>query len=107
LKKKSFIRVIISLILLVIFIIPTGIELLKSVNKHKHNSCTETSTHIHQEYDSCLLCDFNFSNYQLNLDSKSNLKPYVYLDKDQLNYFISFSSNIAEDNYLRGPPVIV
>jgi len=105
-KENPFIRILVSWILLIIFFIPTGIELLKSVEKHKHNPCTETSTHFHQVHDSCLLCNFNFSNYQLNLDSNFDLESYVCFEKEQLNYFNSFSSNSTEDYHLRGPPKI-
>ncbi len=103
-KKNPFIRVLVSLVLVAVFAIPIGIELLKSIGEHKHNACTETSFHFHQEPDSCLVCHFNFSPFQLNLDSEPYTVYHFYSEKKLSNYIDNVSSSYSENYFSRGPP---
>ncbi len=103
-KENYFIRVITSWILLLVFLAPTGIESIKSVEKHKHNSCTETSTHFHQEYDPCSLCDFSLSGFELNLDSEFYIANNILFKKNLSIYLDIFFSFPNEKYSPRGPP---
>ena len=103
-KENYFIRVITSWLLLLVFLAPTGIELIKSVEKHKHNSCTETSTHIHQKHDPCSLCDFNFSNFDLNFNSKSYTQNNILQEKNYPIYLDRFFHSHKKYYFSRGPP---
>jgi len=105
LKKENYlIRVIISWALLLVFILPTGIELIKSLKKHTHISCTENSTHFHQENDSCLLCDFNFSNFESKFNSKSYTQNDILQEKNYPIYLNSFFHSYKKYCFSRGPP---
>ncbi len=103
-KKNSFIRELVSLMLLVVFIITTGIELYKSVKKHKHNSCTETSTHYHQEHDTCSLCEFHLSSFELNLNSEFYIANNILSEKTLPIYLDIFFLSPSKRYSPRGPP---
>lgn len=90
--------------ILFVFITPTVIELYKSIEKHQHNSCTETTTHFHQEFDLCSLCDFSLSNFALYLDSELYNVNSIFSKKNPSIYLDSFFLSPNQNYYTRGPP---
>jgi|TARA_B100000767_G_C19768687_1_gene538853 hypothetical protein len=83
---------------------PTGIRLIELSQNHEHSSCTENSIHFHQKHDTCVSCDFSFSNFELKTVNKSYvLKEFMYNRDQLLHNEILFVTNILSFD-LRGPP---
>jgi hypothetical protein len=96
--------VITSWLLLLVFLAPTGIGLIRSVEKHKHNSCTETLTHIHKKNDDCVTCDFSFSNFEFKFEDISFENKDLFLESNSIAQKVIFITSNISDFDSRGPP---
>ena len=106
-KNKDFINSICAWVLLVIFLVPTGIRTIDIFEKHEHDYCSEKSVHFHKQIDECITCDFSFSSFEFNFYTT----PYFFNN----TFFENTLSIYKETHYLssistielRGPPVNV
>lgn len=104
-KNNPFIKALISLSLIIVFIIPIGVELSKSIRGHKHESCSETLSHFHQEFDYCSFCNFNFFVFDFNLNATTPYTIYhVFSERGIPLYINSFSFFHNKTYFSRGPP---
>ena len=84
--------------------IPIFVALHKSLNNHEHIVCSESLAHFHQDNNSCVLCEFNFSNFDLDINSNYSTLNKIPLHKSFLNYSVSFFNSSIANFDLRGPP---
>ena len=94
-----------SLLLILVFSIPTIIQSSLLFHNHSHKICDVSDTHLHEKINVCNLCDFTFSkkNYILNKNITikiiTNYKIYYLNFKTLLSTLIIFFDS-------RGPPLV-
>ena len=105
-KKLPIATFILSLFLSLAILLPTLLQIGHIFEEHKHVSCKEVKTHLHEASVDCSLCDFHFSTF--------DYKPLTALDFSTIDFIYSIEAvyNASELNslprhyYLRGPPII-
>jgi hypothetical protein len=96
-----------SLLLALVFLLPSGIQLAHALESHEHPGCEEFSTHIHEKPLDCSLCDFQISIFDFTPDSNDQLRPAIENFKSEFQYHEINTSYYTVFTSLRGPPYLV
>jgi hypothetical protein len=106
-QKNEISTKFIALLLIFALLIPAAIQFSHAFEDHKHDVCTENTTHIHLEKKACSPCDFHFStftfeaqSFQTLLVSKTFLKPIPLEVSSLKNTKYGYSQQ-------RGPPSFI
>ena len=103
-KNKNFIESICSWVLIVTFLVPTGIRLVELFDNHEHDFCSETSLHFHKKNDDCVTCDFSFSNFEFKFEDISIENKDLFLESNSIAQKVIFITSNISDFDSRGPP---
>jgi len=105
-NKKNIVKVIVlSSLLNAIILFPIFIHFIHVLEDHKHDVCTENSTHFHKTKSDCKICDFNITTYVYETIPKVKHKAIIThkpLISNPYNYF--YSTKYKTSKKLRAPP---
>ncbi len=98
-------RQILSVLLVMAFMIPTGVQLAHTLDGHEHKVCKEASTHIHALEVECSIDKFQLSAFSFAFNP-SELKTWELVSYTDATYYSSHYSNQYWNGiYQRGPPL--
>lgn len=95
-----------AIVLLVALLLPTTVQLLHSLENHKHTACGEVTTHLHERTIDCSIGSFHFSTF--TFEPLPNLPQLVSetFSNNKIGYFSSEIIGFQNTIFLRGPPAI-
>lgn len=94
--------------MLLVFFLPTAIQLHHTFENHEHTVCTsKIDHHIHEQKEiDCKLCDFTFSGFII--PEFSNISDNITTSINVYPNFYHFLSDYKKLHFsLRGPPTLV
>ena len=104
--KKQIGKNIIALLFLVAIMTPFAIQFFHMLEGHEHNTCTETTTHIHKSVTKCDICSFQLTPFNYYIPKYPDLllpKIFVKVKVDFTS--LQFHSFKTTNTQLRAPPI--
>ena len=83
---------------------PSFIQFAHTFDDHKHELCTDISTHIHQQELDCSICDFHFSTFNFTPQQYPELAVTHGFQIAETYFQLSKFEKSTSYYYLRGPP---
>lgn len=102
--KKEIVQILIVTVFSLALLLPTAVKFVHTFEGHKHNTCTDFSTHIHKTQLDCSICDFHFSIFNFK---PQELPEFVILNgfqKTETVYLLPKFNKNTSHYFLRGPP---
>jgi hypothetical protein len=103
--KKQIQQKISAILLTMALLLPIAVQFVHALDEHKHNTCKEVATHLHEKKLDCSICDFHFSTFNFEVITLPELFLSEAFSKHQIAYFSSEKSTVHHHYYLRGPPL--
>src|ERR1035437_4391516 len=96
-------KYIISLLLLLVFLLPTIVKL--GHQHHEHFVCNAGSgKHFHEYHEKCSICNFEFASF-LSGAENIDLQKETPVDRYSNNYSFHYSYSLSQYSFLlRAPP---
>ncbi len=104
--KKNVIQIIAATIFSFALLFPTFIQFAHTFEDHKHEACTDFSTHFHEKQLDCSVCDFHFSIFNF---TPQQLPAFVVIEgfqKTETVYLFPEFNQKTTHYFLRGPPLL-
>ena len=85
---------------------PIGAKTVHAFGQHKHEVCSDLSSHLHEKQLDCSICDFHFSFFHFQplavLESIASVEvpPVVF------EYVFNAKTGSINHFFLRGPPLL-
>lgn len=107
-KRKHIGKTIVSILLFLVFILPTIVQFSHHYEEHDRPQCNEKKTHIHKGELKCQICDFHLSSFNYDVLTFSDfIIPNIPSEVEK-----HFASSILKpfkksNNPLRAPPYLL
>ncbi|WP_346880780.1 hypothetical protein [uncultured Algibacter sp.] len=104
-SKKQIGQAILSILLLVVLLLPTGIQFSHSFEHHEHTSCNNKQTHLHQNVQECKICDFHLTSFSYQIPEYTQiLNPEIFFNTEEYLPVLFFNFHKKTNTQLRAPP---
>ncbi len=104
-KKLKISKVLTSVFLLVVMLMPTLIQFSHTFDYHKHITFSEDFDDVHLESVDCSICDFEFFAFNSTISIFIEQIKTVISSKEKISFISLFTNAFANNNnLLRGPP---
>lgn len=103
--KSQITQFLTATIFSIALMLPAAVQFAHSFEGHKHEVCTDVSSHIHEKQLDCSIFDFHFSIFNFNPQELPEVVTIHSFQNTETLYILPKIEGEYAAYYLRGPPL--
>ncbi|MBT0608373.1 hypothetical protein [Aequorivita echinoideorum] len=104
-NKNWFGKNITALLLAIALLLPAAVQFAHAFDEHKHEVCSDQTTHLHETISKCGICDFHLATYNYTISEYPDfIMAVLPSEKNQSLYSELFYIFTITNTQLRAPP---